>query len=262
MGQYTGLTKGGTRIDQRWGKNDGRVNTISEISPFGAPRKHLEPENLEPGIWNVYPVYKGDHMSLQGGLLHKKNIRSFYTDLLTMISAVNWQIPDFELLWFWAGSNTTWRANPDCQLRSLLTAWFQNETNQYQDTWMAISTAFAVRVLTYKGVVCWKVNRDGHSLHACRNRKNGACRNSYRASGMPPRFVIVLRMIAQGPRIHAHRFGNVLRGYWFNRNLSGNERNCGVSAHFLEDFRNPRCLWTSPHKIIDRGYAVIFPPWL
>ena len=39
--------------------------------------------------WNVYPVYKGDHMSLQGGLLHKKNIRSFYTDMLTMISAVN-----------------------------------------------------------------------------------------------------------------------------------------------------------------------------
>jgi hypothetical protein len=89
MGQYSGLTKGGTRIDQRWGKNDGRVNTISEISPFGAPRKHLEPDNLKPGIWNVYPVYKGDHMSLQGGLLHKKNIRSFYTDMLTMISAVN-----------------------------------------------------------------------------------------------------------------------------------------------------------------------------
>ena len=89
MGQYTGLTKGGTRIDQRWGKNDGRVNTISEISPFGAPRKHLEPDNLKPGIWNVYPVYKGDHMSLQGGLLHKKNIRSFYADMLTMISAVN-----------------------------------------------------------------------------------------------------------------------------------------------------------------------------
>ena len=87
MGQYTGLTKGGTRIDQRWGKNDGRVNTISEISPFGAPRKHLDPDNLKPGIWNVYPVHKGDHMSLQGGLLHKKDIRSFYTDMLTMINA-------------------------------------------------------------------------------------------------------------------------------------------------------------------------------
>jgi hypothetical protein len=89
MGQYTGETKGGIRIDQRWGKNDGRVNTISEISPFGAPRKHLEPDNLKPGIWNVYPVYNGDHMSLQGGLLHKKDIRTFYTDMLAMISAAD-----------------------------------------------------------------------------------------------------------------------------------------------------------------------------
>ena len=60
---------------------------ISEISPCGAPRNHLDPDNLKPGIWNVYPVHKGDHMSLQGGLLHKKDIRSFYTDMLTMISA-------------------------------------------------------------------------------------------------------------------------------------------------------------------------------
>ena len=89
MGQYTGVTKGGTRIDQRWKKNDGRVNTISEVSPFGAPRKRLDPDNLKPGIWNVFPVYKGDHMSLQGGLLHKKDIRSFYTDMLTMICSAD-----------------------------------------------------------------------------------------------------------------------------------------------------------------------------
>ena len=89
MGQYTGVTKGGTRIDQRWKKNDGRVNTISEVSPFGAPRKRLDPDDLKPGIWNVYPVYKGDHMSLQGGLLHKKDIRSFYTDMLTMICSAD-----------------------------------------------------------------------------------------------------------------------------------------------------------------------------
>ena len=89
MGQYIGVTKGGTRIDQRWKKNDGRVNTISEVSPFGAPRKRLDPDDLKPGIWNVYPVYKGDHMSLQGGLLHKKDIRSFYTDMLTMICSAD-----------------------------------------------------------------------------------------------------------------------------------------------------------------------------
>ena len=33
----------------------------------------------------LHPVYNGDHMSLQGGLLHKKDIRSFYLDMLSMI---------------------------------------------------------------------------------------------------------------------------------------------------------------------------------
>lgn len=71
IGQYTGMTKGGTKIDHGWNENDGRVSTISEVSPFGAPNKRLEPDNINPDIWNVYPVYNGDHMSLQGGLLHK-----------------------------------------------------------------------------------------------------------------------------------------------------------------------------------------------
>ena len=89
MGQYTGTTKGGTRIDQRWEKNDGRVNTISEIAPFGAPKKRLEPDHLKPGVWNVYPVHNGDHMSLQGGLIHKKDIRPFFTEMLAMINAAD-----------------------------------------------------------------------------------------------------------------------------------------------------------------------------
>lgn len=89
MGQYTGRTQRGIRITQKWQKNDGRVSTISEVSPFGAPRKKLEPDHLKPGMWNVYPVYNGDHMSLQGGLVHKRNIRSFYLDMLTMIGAGN-----------------------------------------------------------------------------------------------------------------------------------------------------------------------------
>ncbi|MCR4951908.1 MAG: hypothetical protein K6A40_11355 [Solobacterium sp.] len=85
IGQYTGMTKGGTEIGQEWKQNDGRVSTISETAPFGAPSTKLDRNHLRPGIWNVYPVYPGDHMSLQGGLLHKKNIRPFYLDLLAMI---------------------------------------------------------------------------------------------------------------------------------------------------------------------------------
>ena len=87
IGQYTGMTKGGTKIGQEWNENDGRVSTVSEVSPFGAPSRKLFPGDLKPGIWNVYPVQKGDHMSLQGGMLHKKDIRSFYLDMLSMISS-------------------------------------------------------------------------------------------------------------------------------------------------------------------------------
>ena len=89
IGQYTGRTKGGTRIGPEWKQNDGRVSTISEASPFGAPVKKLDPNHLERGIWNVYPVHNGDHMSLQGGLLHKKNIRTFYLDMLSMIRSAD-----------------------------------------------------------------------------------------------------------------------------------------------------------------------------
>lgn len=87
IGQYTGTTKNGTVIGPEWNRNDGRVSTISEASPFGAPCRKLERDNLKPGIWNVYPVYHGDHMSLQGGLLHKRDIRSFYLDMLSPISS-------------------------------------------------------------------------------------------------------------------------------------------------------------------------------
>jgi triacylglycerol lipase len=86
MGQYTGVTKGGIKIDQSWKRNDGRVSTISEIAPFNAPRKKLDPDHIRPGIWNVYPVFHGDHMSLQGGLIHKRDIRAFYERMLTMIA--------------------------------------------------------------------------------------------------------------------------------------------------------------------------------
>ena len=89
IGQYTGMTKGGTKIGQEWNENDGRVSTISETSPFGAPSRKLFPGDLKPGVWNVYPVQKGDHMSLQGGMLHKKDIRSFYEEMLTMISSAD-----------------------------------------------------------------------------------------------------------------------------------------------------------------------------
>ena len=88
IGAYTGQTKGGTVIDESWMENDGLVNTISSKAPSGAPSVSLNRTNIKPGIWNVFPSVEGDHMWLQGGLMHKHNIRSFYTDLLRMIEEI------------------------------------------------------------------------------------------------------------------------------------------------------------------------------
>ena len=86
IGAYSGRTAGGMTVDESWRENDGLVNTVSASVPSGAPSKPLDRENIKRGMWNVFPVVKGDHMWLQGGLMHRHDIHSFYLDLLTMIN--------------------------------------------------------------------------------------------------------------------------------------------------------------------------------
>ena len=86
MGAYSGISRGGHPIDEKWRDNDGLVNTISAMAPLKAPAKKFERDDIPKGIWNVFETYHGDHMALQGGLMHKHDIRSFYTDLLKMIT--------------------------------------------------------------------------------------------------------------------------------------------------------------------------------
>lgn len=88
MGAYTGKTAGGFVIDNSWQENDGLVNTVSAMAPFGAPKTDFNPEQIEPGIWQEMPVYYGDHMSLQGGMLKRNNIRPFYLELLEIINSL------------------------------------------------------------------------------------------------------------------------------------------------------------------------------
>ncbi len=85
IGHYSGKTRGGTVIDEAWCENDGLVNTVSEKAPLGAPQTVPDRNDIRPGIWNVFPTYDGDHMSLQGGLMRKNDVRSFYLDLLELI---------------------------------------------------------------------------------------------------------------------------------------------------------------------------------
>ncbi len=86
MGAYTGQTRGGMIIDDSWQENDGLVNTISAKAPSHAPSKEFDRKNTEPGIWQVMPTVEGDHMALQGGLVHLYEVYPFYKKLLSMIS--------------------------------------------------------------------------------------------------------------------------------------------------------------------------------
>ena len=88
MGAYSGKTEAGMVIDESWRENDGLVNTVSAMAPIGAPSTGLDETRIHPGIWNVFPVYDGDHMALQGGLMRKHDIRSFYLKLLQMVDAL------------------------------------------------------------------------------------------------------------------------------------------------------------------------------
>lgn len=86
MGAYTGYTKGGYHIDESWHANDGLVNVVSALAPFGQPQKNFDRKKIEKGIWNIMPVFPGDHMSLQGGMTKLCRIFDYYYDLVLMVS--------------------------------------------------------------------------------------------------------------------------------------------------------------------------------
>ena len=88
MGAYTGVTAGGFVLGESWRENDGLVNTVSAMAPMGAPSKAFDPDAVTPGIWQILPTYPGDHMSLQGGMMKRNNIRPFYLELLDRIDTL------------------------------------------------------------------------------------------------------------------------------------------------------------------------------
>ena len=87
MSVYTGKTLGGYTIDEAWQPNDGLVNEISAKAPFNAPSKEYVPgTDPVPGVWYVMPTFRGDHMSLQGGLTKRINVKPFYEELIETIT--------------------------------------------------------------------------------------------------------------------------------------------------------------------------------
>ena len=88
MSRYTGTTAGGFYVDESWQPNDGLVNEVSAKAPIGAPSAVYSEEAVSPGIWNIMPTVTGDHMSLQGGLTKRVNVKPFYLELAKMLSGL------------------------------------------------------------------------------------------------------------------------------------------------------------------------------
>ena len=88
IGAYAGSTRGGTVLDAAWRENDGLVNTLSASAPLGQPSVPLDRSGIRRGVWNVFPVFDGDHMALQGGLTRRHDVRGFYCDLLDLIRSL------------------------------------------------------------------------------------------------------------------------------------------------------------------------------
>ncbi len=87
ISRYTGYTKGGFYIDESWQANDGLVNEVSARAPIGAPSvEYSVGQQVKPGVWIVMPTVKGDHMSLQGGLTKRVNVKPFYLEMARMIA--------------------------------------------------------------------------------------------------------------------------------------------------------------------------------
>lgn len=93
MGTFEGRTPDGVLLGKEWQENDGLVNTLSARAPSHAPSADFPAEKvdackLQKGLWYIMPVYKGDHMSLQGGLTIENEIASFYIEHLNMINSL------------------------------------------------------------------------------------------------------------------------------------------------------------------------------
>ena len=87
LGSLKGTTEGGYVVDERWFENDGLVNTFSASAPSSAPSKAFDENEITAGVWNIMPVYRGDHMSLQGGFFKvNTDVLRLYTEHFDMIN--------------------------------------------------------------------------------------------------------------------------------------------------------------------------------
>jgi len=85
-------TAGGILVDDAWLPNDGQVNVISALYPFGEPHQDYDPAGPRPGVWQVMPVVEGrDHFTMTaavGPWGSARFLREFYLSLAKMLAGL------------------------------------------------------------------------------------------------------------------------------------------------------------------------------
>ena len=82
-------TEGGVVIGPQWAANDGLVNTYSARCPFGEASVRCTINGIpRPGVWNVLPAVKLDHLEIQGGAnpFLRDKLRVLYKGLLELMA--------------------------------------------------------------------------------------------------------------------------------------------------------------------------------
>lgn len=75
----------GIEYDNSWDSNDGLVNTVSELHPNSDEWVEFDENNIQPGVWNVMPVFSGDHGKVIGLQADEKETHDFYMNLVNML---------------------------------------------------------------------------------------------------------------------------------------------------------------------------------
>lgn len=70
-------------------RNDGLVDVASAMYPANEPYElYDENVSLKPGVWNVMPTRQGDHGTPIGLFSDRRSIRSFYDEMVYILSSV------------------------------------------------------------------------------------------------------------------------------------------------------------------------------
>lgn len=91
MGRYRFDRTRGVPLDPMWLESDGCSNTLSALHPENEPFTYYfeSRNNLKRGIWNVMPVYHGDHLDVIGGSLRGKLtpyfLQNYYKDFFRIL---------------------------------------------------------------------------------------------------------------------------------------------------------------------------------